>query len=87
MNGVAPHEEPARAADPAPTGFWRSQTGICLIVALLLAGSLLGYELSIQLLGSDWLLYLPLLICVAMHFLMHGGHGGHGGKNAGSGQT
>jgi hypothetical protein len=32
------------------------------------------------------LLWLPLLLCVGMHFFMHGGHGGHGGKHGGDGQ-
>lgn len=65
--------------DPmAPPSFWRSRAGIYLIVALGIGGLLLGYEHRIHFLGSNWLLWLPLLICVGMHFLMHGGHGGHG---------
>jgi hypothetical protein len=65
--------------DPiAPPSFWRSRTGIYLIVALVIGGLLIGYEHRIHILGSTWLLWLPLLICVGMHFFMHGGHGGHG---------
>ena len=41
--------------------------------------------------ASQWVLFLPLLICVGMHFFMHGGPGGHGGKavttGAGRGTT
>lgn len=77
----------APADRPATPGFWRSRTGISLIVALVVGGLMLGYEHRVHILGSSWLLYLPLLICVGMHFFMHGGHGGHGGKNGGSGET
>lgn len=65
--------------DPiAPPSFWRSRAGIDLIVAFVIGGLLLGYEHRIHILGSNWLLWLPLLICIGMHFFMHGGHGGHG---------
>ncbi len=63
-----------------PQSFWRSRAGTYLIVALVVAGLLLAYEHRAHILGSSWLLWLPLLICVGMHFFMHGGHGrsGHG---------
>ncbi|MCW3782882.1 DUF2933 domain-containing protein [Defluviimonas sp. CAU 1641] len=67
-------------------GFWRSRSGLSLIVALALGGLLLGYEHRVHILGSGWLIYLPLLICVGMHFFMHGDRGGHGGRKGGSGQ-
>lgn len=70
----------------SPPGFWRSRAGISLIVALTVGGLMLGYEHRIHILGSDWLLWLPLLICVGMHFFMHGGHGKHGGRHGGGGQ-
>jgi len=65
--------------------FWRSRAGIYLIVALVISGLLLGYEHRVHILGSNWLLWLPLLLCVGMHFFMHGGHGGHG--RGGGGKT
>lgn len=64
-------------------GFWRSRTGIYLIVALLIGGLLLGFEHRVHIFASDWALFLLLLICVGMHFFMHGGHGGHGGHGSG----
>lgn len=62
----------------APRSFWRSRAGIYLIVALITGGLLLGYEHRVHLLGSGLLIWIPLLLCVGMHFFMHGGHGGHG---------
>ena len=64
--------------DTHPSSFWKSRAGIYLIIALTLGGLLLGYEHRVHILSSDWILWLPLLICVGMHFFMHGGHGGHG---------
>ena len=58
--------------------FWRSRSGVTLIVALAVIGLLLVYEHRGHILGSSLLIWLPLLICVGMHFFMHGGHGGHG---------
>jgi Protein of unknown function (DUF2933) len=66
-----------------PPSFWRSRSGAYLIVTLVIGGLLLGYEHRVQIFGSEWLLWLPLLICVGMHFFMHGGHGGHGGHGSG----
>ncbi len=71
--------------DTHPSSFWKSRAGIYLAVALVLAGLLLGYEHRVHILTSDWLIWLPLLICVGMHFFMHGGHGGHGGHGSGGG--
>ena len=68
--------------DDAPS-FWRSRAGIYLIFALVLGGLLLGYEHRVHILGSGLLILLPLLLCVGMHFFMHGGHGGHGGHGKG----
>lgn len=63
---------------PKPPSFWKSRAGIYLIVALALGGILLGYEHRVHILSSGLLFWLPLLLCVGMHFFMHGGHGGHG---------
>ena len=69
---------------PRIPSFWRSRTGIYLIVALSMGGLLLAYEHRVHIFASDWVLWLPLLICVGMHVFMHGGHGGHGGHGPGS---
>ncbi|GHE05961.1 hypothetical protein U879_05445 [Defluviimonas sp. 20V17] len=69
--------------EPVPdVPFWKSRAGVYLIVALALGGLLLGYEHRVHIFASDWILWLPLLICVGMHFFMHGGHGGHGGHGS-----
>ncbi|WP_244867689.1 DUF2933 domain-containing protein [Vannielia litorea] len=47
-----------------------------------MGGLLLGYEHRVHIFASDWVLWLPLLICVGMHVFMHGGHGGHGGHGS-----
>ncbi|MCE8000658.1 MAG: DUF2933 domain-containing protein [Rhodobiaceae bacterium] len=64
--------------DAHPPSFWKSRAGVYLIVALVLGGLLLGFEHRAHILASNWLLWLPLVLCVGMHFFMHGGHGGHG---------
>lgn len=73
------HSGPDDQAPPQEPGmspsFWRSRAGIYLIVGVAIGGLLLGYEHRIHVLGSNWLLLLLLLICVGMHFFMHGGHG------------
>jgi len=57
-------------------GFWRSRTGIALIVFAAIAALLLGYEHRVHLLAGNGLLVALLAICIGMHFFMHGGHGG-----------
>lgn len=60
-------------------GFLASPAGIALCVFLAAAGFYLVFEHRAHLVGVLWL--LPLVICVAMHFFMHGGHGhDHGAK-------
>ncbi len=87
MNDMNTHDEHPETVGPVSTGFWRSRAGISLVVAFAVGGLMLGYEHRVHILGSDWLLWLPLLLCVGMHFFMHGGHGGHGGKHGGDGPT
>jgi len=76
------HQE-APDGNSRPPSFWKSRAGLYFIVALVIGGVMLGYEHRVHILGSDWLLWLPLLICLGMHFFMHGGHGGHGGHGSG----
>lgn len=72
------HNEPHDAAgDVRPPSFWRSRTGFALIAGLVVVGVLLAYEHRVHILGSGWFVWLLLLICVGMHFFMHGSHGGH----------
>ena len=50
------------------------------VVAMMLVafGALaLGYEYRATILSSALIVWLPLLLCVGMHFFMHGGHGSH----------
>jgi hypothetical protein len=84
MNDHSEHPIPDDSGEHAPPpSFWRSRAGIYLIVALVLGGLLLGYEHRAHIFAGDWILWLPLLICLGMHFFMHGGHGGHGGHGSG----
>lgn len=62
--------------------FWRSPTGVTLVVFLVVAGLFLVLEHGAHLLGAWPLLFL--LLCAGMHFFMHRGHGGHGGHGSGS---
>ena len=59
--------------------FWKSRFGISLILALVIAALLLGFEHRVHVFAGNGFLVLLLLGCVVMHFFMHGGHGGHGG--------
>jgi len=79
--GSSPVQDDQSAEAPQPPSFWRSRAGIYLIFSLGLGGLLLGYEHRVHLLESGWLIWLPLLLCVGMHFFMHGGHGGHNSKS------
>lgn len=63
--------------------FWRSRSGITLIVVLAVIGFLLIYEHRVHILGDGMLIPLLLLACVGVHFFMHGGHGGDGGHGSG----
>lgn len=60
--------------------FWRSRTGLALLVFLAFAGFLLVTEHWAHVVGI-LPLALPLLLCLGMHFFMHGGHG-HGGNGS-----
>lgn len=64
--------------------FWRSRDGKTLLAVVAVGGLLLGYEHRVHVLDSGLLIWLPLLLCVGMHFFMHGGHGGHGGHGEGN---
>lgn len=75
------HDEEDHA--PRPPSFLKSRAGIYLIVAIGIGGLLLGYEHRVHLLTSGLLIWLPLLLCVGMHFFMHGRQGGHGGHGKG----
>ena len=63
------------------TGFWKSRTGLALIVFFAVAALLLGYEHRVHLFAGGTFTVLLLLSCVVMHFFMHGSHGGHGGSD------
>lgn len=65
--------EPARSLS-----FWQSRTGISLVVFLVIAAILLGYEHRVHIFGSSSGSFLFLFAWIGMHFFMHRGHGGHG---------
>ncbi|MEQ8356307.1 MAG: DUF2933 domain-containing protein [Kiloniellaceae bacterium] len=59
--------------------FWKSRSGMVLIAFLAVAGLLLVYEHRVHVFTGNGILIALLVLCVGMHFFMHGGHGGHGG--------
>lgn len=68
--------------DASPTTFWRTPTGITLLVALLAMGFYLVTEHTAHVLG--FVPYLLVLACPLMHLFMHRGHhGGHGAPRSG----
>jgi hypothetical protein len=58
--------------------FLNTPAGYALCVFLAIGGVLVWIEHRAHVLGALPLL-LPLVICLGMHFFMHGGHGGHHG--------
>jgi hypothetical protein len=52
--------------------------GTVLIGFLAVAGLLLVYEHRVHVFTGNGVLITLLVLCVGMHFFMHGGHGGHG---------
>lgn len=69
-----PHEN-----EPQSGGFWKSRTGITLLVFLGVAALMLGWEHRVHIFAGNALPVLLLVGCFVMHLFMHGGHGGHGG--------
>lgn len=67
--------------------FWQTRTGIALIVFLVIAAILLGYEHRVHILGSNFGSFLFLFAWIGMHFFMHRGHGGHGGHGSHGGHS
>lgn len=57
--------------------------GTVLIAFLAIAGLLLVYEHRVHIFTGNGVLITLLVLCVGMHFFMHGGHGGHGGHGDG----
>ena len=65
--------------EPQGGNFWKSRTGITLLVFLGVAALLLAYEHRVHLFAGNAGVVLLLIGCFVMHLFMHGGHGGHGG--------
>ena len=63
-------------------GFWQSPTGIALIVFLLIAAILMGYEHRVHLFGGTSGSVVFLAAWFGLHFFMHRSHGSHGGHGA-----
>ena len=66
------------SVENAPSSFWRSKTGVLLIMLVAISAFYVVREHFSHV--SPYLPYLILLICPLMHFFGHG-HGGHG-RNA-----
>lgn len=62
--------------------FWRSTSGVVVIMLAAIAAFYLLREHWAHVLGN-WP-YLLLLLCPLMHVFGHGGHGGHGGHRHGN---
>ena len=73
------HQDEDNHHDNHEKGFWKSRTGIYLLIALGIGAALLAFEHRVHIFGGNGFLALLLLGCVVMHVFMHGGHGGHGG--------
>ncbi|WP_443690679.1 DUF2933 domain-containing protein [Pseudomonas sp.] len=66
------------SVENAPLPFWRSKTGVVLIMLVAIGAFYLVREHFSHL--SPYLTYLPYLIlfaCPLMHIFGHGGHGQH----------
>lgn len=72
-----PHPDPTHR----PTPFWRSSTGRWTLLGLLVAAVVFGWEYRTALFSSALIIWLPLVLCVGMHFFMHRGHGSHQGRD------
>ncbi|GIL02592.1 MAG: hypothetical protein BroJett030_24910 [Alphaproteobacteria bacterium] len=64
--------------EPQQGSFWRSRTGIALLVFLATAALLLAYEHRVHLFAGNPGIGLLLAAYVVVHLFMHGGHGGQG---------
>ena len=60
-------------------GWFRSRTGVVLMVFLAIAAFYLFTEHTAHTPGV--LPYAIVLLCPLLHLFMHGGHGGHGGHS------
>lgn len=69
--------------DPPSGSFWRSSVGKTTIVALAASALLLGYEYRATIFAGSLAIWLPLLLCIGMHAVMHRRHRGHGHRSAG----
>lgn len=76
------HDSSSNQSQPAGS-FWKTRAGVALIVFLAIAGLVLVLEHRAHIFAGDGLLVLLLVVCIGMHFFMHGGHGGHSGGNHG----
>jgi hypothetical protein len=69
--------------------FWSTSSGIACLILIASAAYFILTEHRAHFL--EWLPYILLLLCPAMHFFMHGGHGmhhnnrGHGENKRGDG--
>lgn len=75
------HRLPEQSRQPS---YWQTPVGKLLLLALAAGGLLLGYEYRTVILASSLFVWLPLFLCIGMHFFMHRRHGKHGSRRGGS---
>lgn len=74
--------EPHSSHAPRPSRPWyRSRAGLGFAGFAALAALLLAYEHRLHIPFGNLLAILPLIACVGLHGLMHGGHHRHGGHH------
>lgn len=69
-NDRADTDKPSKRSSRAPS----ART---IILVLAIGALALGYEYRAAVLSSSLIVWFPLLLCVGIHFFMHGGHGKH----------
>ncbi|HJV60990.1 MAG TPA: DUF2933 domain-containing protein [Albitalea sp.] len=74
METTPPHARPGQAPS-----FWRSPSGLALLVVIAVTGFYLYTEHRAHLYGA--LPFILLLACPLMHVFMHHGRRGHGGHS------
>ena len=73
---------PGPRSTPWPAPWYGTRWGIALIGFAAVSALVLVYEHRLHVPLGNLLVLVPLLACIGLHSLMHGGQGGHGGHGA-----